>query len=290
VSPNQRRRANSLQVRTMQSADLPAAMAASAAAFGLDITDGAEELRWRQRMAYGLSSDPEGSFVAERDGRVIGVAQALRRERLWCLSTLAVQPGIQSTGAGRALLERALAYDAGTDAGLIVSSSDPRALRLYGLAGFSLRPAFEAGGTVDRRAQPRPEPGIREADGRDVEAVAGISREIRGAPHTAELVFQLGRGFRMLRFGDRGFALAQEGHGVWMVVARDDEAAQALLWSGLELAGEAERPLVRWITGGQDWAIDVLLRAGLRLVPAGALAVRGCPGPLRPFIPSPPFA
>jgi hypothetical protein len=78
--------------------------------------------------------------------------------------------------------------------------------------------------------------------------------------------------------------------GVWLLVARDDEAATALLWSALELATDADRPFLRWITGDQEWAISVALAAGLRLSAMGALCVRGNPGRLRPFIPSGPFA
>ena len=47
---------------------------------------------------------------------------------------------------------------------------------------------------------------------------------------------------------------------------------------------------VRWITAAQQWAIEVLARAGLRLTAYGALCVRGMPGPLAPFLPSAPFA
>jgi hypothetical protein len=46
---------------------------------------------------------------------VIGVAEAIVRERVWCPSLLAVEPGVQSTGAGRALMERSLRYRAGAD-------------------------------------------------------------------------------------------------------------------------------------------------------------------------------
>ncbi len=75
-----------------------------------------------------------------------------------------------------------------------------------------------------------------------------------------------------------------------LLVARDEQAARALLWAALELAGDSERPLIRWITGDQGWAIDVAVRAGLAPRAYGALCVRGRPGPLAPFIPSAPFA
>jgi ribosomal protein S18 acetylase RimI-like enzyme len=282
-----------LRIRAMDASDLPAASAVSAAAFDVKLDDESPERRWRERIAYPLVLDPDGAAVAERDGRIIGVAQAMRRERLWCLSLLTVEPGLQSAGAGRALLEWTLRYGEETDAGLIVSSNDPRALRLYALAGFSLLPTLQAEGAVDRRAFPLAGVhgvSVREGDRADIEALAAISREVRGAPHTAELEYALDDGGRLLCVADRGFAVVQPGQNVWLLLARDDAAATALLWAALELVGEADRPIVRWLTGEQQWAIDVLVRAGLRLEAYGALCVRGEPGTLRPFIPSGPFA
>jgi ribosomal protein S18 acetylase RimI-like enzyme len=279
-----------LQVRRMERSDLPAAAAVSAAAFDVDITDDADRRRWSERIGYPLTLDPDGACVAERDGRIIGVGQALRRERLWCLSLLTVEPGVQSAGAGRALLNSALDYDEGTDAGLIVSSNDSRALRLYAQAGFSLLPTLQTDGTVDRRALPRLNGAVRDGDSADLERLAAISREVRGAPHTAELEYALEQDGRLLCAADRGFAVTMAGHGVWLLVARDDATASSLLWAALEHVGEAQRPIVRWLTGDQQWAIDVLVRAGLRLTAYGALCVRGQPGPLTPFLPSGPFA
>jgi ribosomal protein S18 acetylase RimI-like enzyme len=277
-------------IRALERADLPAVAATSAAAFALDVGDPSVAERWRERVAHPLTTDPGGCFVAERDERVVGAAQAIRRERVWCLSLLAVDPGAQSAGAGRALLARALSYGVGTDAGLIPSSSDPRALRLYALAGFALQPAFDAVGAVDRGSLPRPDPAVRDGGSADLEALASISRDVRGGPHTRELEFALGSGARLLRLADRGFAVAAPGHGVWLLVARDEAGASSLLWSALALVGETGQPLVRWMTADQQWAIDVVLRAGLQLTAFGALCVRGRPGPLRPFLPSGPFA
>lgn len=278
-----------LHVRPMLAADLASAASLSAEAFGVDVSDQSAAERWRQRVAHLLATDPAGAFVAERAGRLIGAAQALRRERLWCLSLLAVQRCAQSVGTGRALLDAALEHRNGTDAGLIVSSNDPRALALYARAGFSLRPTLQANGPADRRALRRPSAIVESASADDLEALADISREIRGAPHTVEIEFALGRGAELLQIRDRGFAVAQPGSGVWLLVARDEQAASELLWSALAIAGDGERPL-RWITAGQDWAVQVAVQAGLRLSGYGALCVRGNPGPMRPFLPSSPFA
>jgi Acetyltransferase (GNAT) domain len=217
---------------------------------------------------------------------VIGVAEAIVRERLWVLSMFAVQPGIQSAGAGRALIGQAVGYGRQTDAGLIVSWNDPRALRLYARAGFVLQPTLRADGEVDRRALPRPHSGIREDD--DVESLAALAQAIRGAPYTGELRYALARGARLLRLGDRGFAVVYEDGSLWLLVAADEETATALLWHALAMAEGPTR--VRWITGAQQWAIRALVNARLQLTAYGALCVRGTPGPLQPFVPSVPFA
>lgn len=271
----------------MEESDIDSVGAASAAAFEFEVTD---PDRWRARFAHCLRTDPDGVFVAERDGRVIGASAAVCRERLWCLSLLAVDPRVQSSGAGRALLECALSYRSETDCGLIVSSNDPRALRLYATAGFELRPTFEAIGPLHRRRMPAPDPRVDREDGAELEALESISRELRGGPHTAELEQALKWGGRLLRIEDRGFAVVYPGEGVWLLAARDEDAAAALMRTGLVAVGETPQASVRWITAGQDWAIDVLLDAGLRLGAHGALCVSGEPGSLQPFIPSPPYA
>src|ERR1700722_19411489 len=176
----------------------------SAAAFDLDVGDVAVAARWRRRIAYGFETDPDGAYVAELGGEIVGVAQAIRRERLWCLSLLAVHPRAQSSGAGRALMERALTYASdSTDIGLITSSSDPRALRLYALSGFALLPTLEVAGMLDRSALPQPRGEVHAAGRDDLESLAAVSPGGRGAPHTLELEFALAMGMRVLRVGDR---------------------------------------------------------------------------------------
>jgi GNAT superfamily N-acetyltransferase len=272
----------------MLARDIDAASGVAAAAFSRDLGDEETARRWRERIAYPWRTDPGGAFVAEHDGRVIGVAEAIVRERLWCLSMLAVEPGVQSAGAGRALMERAARYGGAEDPGLIVSSNDPRALRLYAGGGFALHPTFEASGVVDRRRVPALGYSVREADGEDLDALAAVTRAVRGAPYTDELCFLVTQGARLLRIADRGFAALNPEGMVWALVARDEDTASALLWNAVALAEGPAR--VRWITGAQQWAIDIVARAGMRLTAYGALCVRGKPGPLAPFLPNNSFA
>jgi len=274
----------------MRVEDLDDAASVSAVAFGIDLSGESAGRLWRQRVGYPLRTDPDGAFVAELDGKLVAVAAAIRRERLWCLSILAVHPDAQGFGAGRAVLTPALAYGAETTAGLIPSSNDPRAIRLYGINGFAPLPTFDAAGELDRRAIPRAGSAIAEAGDGELERLEPISRAIRGAPHTAELRYALQRGSQILTHGDRGFVVVLDGR-IWLLAARDEETATALLWSGLELAAaNAEQVSARWITGEQQWAVRVLIAAGLRLTARGAFCVRGAPGPLWPYLPSPPFS
>ena len=280
----------SVRIRRWEPDDTDAAALVGAAAFGFEVSEPARADRWRARLGHALRTDPDGCFVAEYEGRVVGAGQAIVRDRLWILSLLVVDPQAQCTGAGRQLLRRTLELAAPDSPGLIVSSNDPRALRLYGRLGFSLRPSFTAEGIVDRGAIPPPDPAVREAGEEDLDELATISRDVRGAQHTQELRYAIGRGAHLLRLADRGYVVALPPHGIWMLAARDDEAARALLWSGLAAAATTEPVRVGWITGVQDWAVEVVLRAGLRLSAYGALGVRGDVGPLRPYLPTAPFA
>ncbi len=213
------------------------------AAFEVDNPEPETREWFRARAEHLLATDGEGAFVAEDGGgRIVGVAQAMARDGVWVLSLLVVDPDGQSGGAGGALFERTLAYGQPDAPGLIVSSNDPRALRLYGRAGFSLQPTFEAGGTINRSALPRPDPRIREGSAADLDALQGIAREIRGATYTPELELVLRYGGRLLRFEDRGFAVAHARHGVWLLVARDEEAATELLWNALANRDRSRTP------------------------------------------------
>jgi len=279
-----------ITVRPMALEDLEAAMDVSARAFELDIAAPHARDRWRERVLYTFRTDPAGAFVAEADGEIVGVAEALVRERLWVLSLLTVDPGRQSGGAGRGLFEAALGYGPADGPGLIVASDDPRALRLYGGAGFSPIPTFNAFGVVDPARFGRPDPEIELVPADEVESLAQVAREVRGAPLTRELHYARSRGETIFRLADRGFVVATRGEGIWSLAARDAQSATRLLRRGLAHAAGADPIRIRWITESQGWAIAAASEAGMQISPYGALFVRGEPGTLDPFLPSGPFA
>jgi predicted N-acetyltransferase YhbS len=253
--------------------------------------DDAVRERGQRRIRHAARHDPDGAFVADRGGEVVGVSLATRRGPLWFLSLLAVATDVQSQGVGRRLLDASLTtFD---KVGMLCASSDPKALRRYRRAGFDLVPAYVARGTVDRSLLPSSN-GVREGafdDDRDfVEAIASAQR---GAPHGADLDFFAQSGSRLFvadsRRG-RGYVVTGT-HGVSVLGATSPEAAAAVLWTALAEAAEAAKPVeLAWLSRDQQWAIDVALDARLSVRPGGSRCVREREshrlGPMSPYLPS----
>ncbi len=236
----------------------------------------------RQRFHHLLHTDPGGAWVAvDDDDRPIGAALALVREGVWGLSLLVVAPGAQSSGAGGALLRASLTHGDGARGGIILASSDPRALRAYHRAGFTMHPAARAVG-APQGVEPDPSVVPFDAD-RDGAMADALGRTLRGAAHGDDLAAFARGGAELLSLPGRGFAAIRDGD-VKLVAAADDAAAATLLRSALARCdGEAE---VSWLTGAQRWAVDVVLEARMELAVWGAVFLRGETGTFAPYLPS----
>ena len=250
-----------------------------------DPTDAVVE-RGRQRIAHLQATDPDGAWVAEDDGRLVGVALALRRGPLWFLSLLTVDPARQGQGVGRRLLKAALRTADGAGAGWILSSADPKALRRYAAAGFDLHPGYDARGAVDRSAAPA-DLDVREGDwSRDAALVEDVVTQVRGVGYGPDLELARSVGARVLVArdgGDRGFALLL-GARIASVGATSPGVAQRLLWAALaEGEGEVQ---VGFLTADQQWALQVVVAARLHLKPGSSSCRRGALGPLTPYLPT----
>ena len=280
-------------VRPLAEADVAAAFDVSTSAF--DALDAANhrpsesltEERTRHghaRIAHLLETDPAGSWVAADGESVVGVALALRREQVWGLSLLTIHPRFQSIGLGRRLLDAALAYGQECRGGIILSSDDPRAMRRYARAGFSLLPGVRAVGEVRAALEPTEE--VRPATVSDLELCAVASRAVRGAAHTADVRLALEEGYHVV-VADRptgvGFAVHRDGTPVLLAATRPAIAADLLRAC---LAAGTARVGVYYVTHAQPWAIDVALDAGLSIEPHGPVFVRGDVGPMTPYLPS----
>lgn len=280
------------RIRPLHPEDVDAAEAMSWDALSVHVPaelmppdDDLRRARGRLRISHLLETDPGGAWVAECDGKPVGIALALLREGLWGLSLLAVAAGHQGNGIGRSLLAHAVRYSDGARGGIILSSLDPRAMRSYARAGFALRPAVSAAGAVDRSALPaglRARAGDFDADG---DTCDSASRAVRGAAHGGDIARMIELDGQLLVIDGRGFAVVRDG-AVPLVAAVDEHDAGDLLWSALAAVAPGTPAHVDFLTAEQGWAIDIAVRAGLALSPDGPVFVRGDVGPMRPYIPS----
>lgn len=86
--------------------------------------------RFHRRVRHLADTDPGGCWLAEDTaGRPVGAALASRREGLWGLSLLVVDPRARGKGVGTALLRRAMTHARGALRGMICGNGDPLAAR-----------------------------------------------------------------------------------------------------------------------------------------------------------------
>jgi len=278
-------------VRPMLESDIPAVHDLMGAAFGdLERRLGAKYAgpspqlaQSRIRFGRVLSTDPEGSWVAERFGRVAGCASAIVRGHLWGLSMFIVDPDAQGTGIGRELLSRAAAYGNGCRGRIILASRDPRALSSYARLGLELEPSVTAQGVP--RGVPLTD--VRPGGADDLPLTEEIDRQVRGVPHGKDILAMVAGGQELLIAPGRGYAL-RLGGAVRLLAAADEQAAADVLRGALaRMEGERESAHVEWITARQQWAIPVCLEAGLQLTTVGGpVFTSGDVGPFRPYLPS----
>jgi GNAT superfamily N-acetyltransferase len=275
---------------------VPATVAQANAFAALDRSEGIEPVepteaywtRLRTRHHHFLTHDPGGSWVAEDDGRIVGIALALRREQLWGLSLLAVDPQAQSAGVGRRLLDASLTYADGCERAIILSSQDPRAMRSYATSGFELFPQVDARGAPDRSAIPAGAPRVRAGGVDDVILADTVDRQVRGAPRGPDHV-RLATDLRTFVVDDTagcGYAYLRDDGIVMALAATDDDTATDLLWACMGAVADRGGTIsVDHMTAEQQWAIRACYQARLVVAPSGPVFWRGATPP-HPYLPS----
>jgi GNAT superfamily N-acetyltransferase len=233
------------------------------------------------RLRRILATDPRGCWVTEDAGGLTGVAAAVLRDGLWGLSLLVVRPDLQSTGIGSALLRSTLEYGASAHGGIILASQDSRALRAYARAGFALHPSLSATGVPRGMIGCA---GVRPFAPHDHELAAAVDRAVRGAPHGGDLDALAQAGNELLTYPGRGYAVHLAGT-VKTIAAFDDEAAAALLRTVLARTPPGAKAEIAWLTGAQQWAVDVAVAARLELAFGGAVCLRGDVRTFQPYLP-----
>ena len=251
---------------------------------GPGVDEPARAARQHARITHLVHTDPGGCWVAEHDGRVEGVALSLVRDGLWGFSLFGVAEALQGRGIGRELFARCWDYGAAARGHLVLSSTNPAAMATYARSGLSIRPCVAAAGIPDLERVPDLD-GVEDAGENGIPLADAIGRELRGAGHGRDLPVAMAHGARLLVFCDRAFALVRDGT-VVLLGARDEDAAQRMLWGALATAGPGATVTVDFLTAGQDWAVAVCIDARLPLSPDGPMFAGGELGPLAPYVPS----
>jgi GNAT superfamily N-acetyltransferase len=242
--------------------------------------------QWRNRCMRSIEHDPGGCWVAETDAALVGVAISAKRELMWILSGFAVAPAAQGSGLGARLLDAALSYGAGCLRGMLASSIDPRAVRRYRLAGFTLHPTMVLEGPVDRALLPVVD-FVREGTPSDRDLADSVDRLTRGAAHGPdhESLAALADMLVVDRPTGQGYAYVRPGGSVALLAATNMRTAQRLLWECLSRS-TPDRPVeVSHVSAEQEWAVDVAMAARLEVHVRGYLALRHMRPPA-PYLPS----
>jgi GNAT superfamily N-acetyltransferase len=225
---------------------------------------------WVERVRHLIGTDPGGSWVAERDDELLGIAVSFVREKMWLLASYAVVPGSQGLGLGKALLAPALEHGRGCLRGMFNASSDPRALRRYHAAGFTLYPQMFVRGTPDRSQIPVIDR-VRDGTESDIDLMDSVDRRTRGAAHGPDHQLLIGQ-FRLVvseTSSGQGYAYVDDG--IALLAATDRRTASRLMWEAIASSDEV---LIGHITPENSWAVDVGLAARLELHQEGYQALR----------------
>lgn len=235
---------------------------------------------WVVRTTHFLDTDPGGCWVADDGGEMVGFATSVAREGTWCLATFAVRPGLQGRGVGKRLLDAASAHGRDCPRGMLSASADPKAVRRYRLAGFTLHPQMVLSGRVDRSAIPAVT-GLRAGTAADLELLDHLDRRTRGSAHGPDHPFLLSTCRLLVDEAGAGYAYADGEGRLALLAAADPGTATRLLWAVLaEADGEV---LVPHLTVANQWAVDVGMAARLALHTEGYLGLRGM-APPTPYV------
>ena len=235
---------------------------------------------WVERTRHVLAHRP-GRLLGGRgrDGGMVGCATSFTRET-------DVVPG-DVRRAARACRARASASRCSrprcTTAGAACAGcsrrpSDPKAVRRYHAAGFSLHPQMYLPARVDRSALPVVEK-VREGSAGDIDLMDSIDRQT-AAPPTAPTTSDAGHvPAGRVRHDDRARATPTSTSAARRAARRDQPAYRRPGCCGTALAAAGERSTVSHVTGRQQWAVDVGLAARLELHQEGYLGLRGMKPP-----------
>lgn len=237
------------------------------------------------RARHLLRTDPEGCWVAEVGGTIVGHAMSFTRELLWGLASYDVREDLRGQGVGTQLLAAAAHHGRGCLRGMLLLPTQPDAVRRARRAGFRVQPTLVLTGGVDRSTLPVVER-VREGSAADVDLLDSIGRRVRAAAHGPDHEVLLAEHHLLVtdRPSGSGFAYVDAGGVPVLLAATNRRTATDLFWEALAATPEDAVVTVRHLTPTNEWALDVGLAAGLAVHTSGYLGLRGMKPP-SPYLP-----
>ncbi|WP_456746315.1 GNAT family N-acetyltransferase [Bradyrhizobium sp. USDA 4354] len=229
-------------------------------------------------QAFSLADDPEGLWVADDDGEIVGFAWSWVCGELWFLAQLFVAPDRQSDGIGNQLISRMFAHADMRGASikaLITFAFNNVSQGLYIRHGLFPRfPIYMVSVPRDRLASRLAEPrlhleslvaqtsGFDELASVDASAL-GISREKH---HRYLLNDSTTSGFTIHAGSECvGYVYISDGHIGPLAVRRTDLMGSALA-AALSFAAQSDFPTISaFVSGASEPALKVAIENGMRL-------------------------
>lgn len=224
-----------------------------------------------------LAEEPEGFFVAEDAGNIIGAAFSWVRGHLWFLSHLFILPPYQGSGIGRTMLELTLQH--GITAGstvraVITMAFNPVSIALYMKAGMNpVENIYLMRSTGTHRTLSGTDTAIERQDvhqwrHEDIDAldmeVFGISRHL----HHRYLLGREDVSCSLFRVGGRAVAYAYHGGDgrIGPVLAVNDAPYEAIVETVMGMAHKESCTVSLMVPGSNTSALRLALARGCSIV------------------------
>jgi GNAT superfamily N-acetyltransferase len=233
--------------------------------------------RHHGRTRHLARTDPGGCWVIEDEtAGPAGAVLSSRREGTWALSLLAVVPGAQGKGVGKALLAQALVHGRACLRRVACLPGSPVPARTLRRAGFTLHPAMRLSGLADPARLASPDGPVHEGTERHRDLMDSVDRRTRGGAHRADHE-ELLRHYQLFVVDDlagSGYCYVRGGR-VEQLAATSRRLSTRLLTTALLAAPPGEPIRVTPVTAEAQWALDVAIAAGLQITTDGFVALRG---------------
>lgn len=241
----------------------------------------------RGYMRHLLSFDPLGGVVAEERGEVVGMGWVHSRGAVATIGPLAVDPGVQGRGIGRALLARCIemAGPRAPQVRLVQESFNQTSLALYLRSGFRVvAPLLELELSPGHAlVPPAPPPGVVVRPAESGDRMRLVERDGRafGAQRPQSIDLYLSRGRALI--AQRGptpvgfaFGIAVRTVGYLGSASADDpDAVIAMLATLAAELGNQRIPLRTMVPAVDRRLVDGLIGLGFRVFRACHYMVRG---------------